>query len=382
MKIAIITEGYRPFINGVIVSIDLFAKQFRKLGHEVYIFAPSYPDYKEDEEYIFRLGSVPSIIQKSIRIPVPTYIKMDKLFSKIGFDIIHIQHPIIFGQVVKRLVKKYKLPLVFTHHSFYENYSHYIPLPQKFIKKMAIKLSVDFSNNCDLVVTPSETVKEVLRTRGVIAPIEVIPTGINFKMFNKASGDFVREKYQISKESKILLFVGRMSKEKNLDILLDSFPMVISDFPDTYLILVGEGPERKKMEKKVKEIGVNDKVLFIDSQPYNEIPNFYKESDLFLFPSKKDTQGLVVLEAMTCALPIVAVRSMCVEELNIDKRAGFLTRNSPIEFSKKIRKLLADKNIYNEFSKNSVEIAKKYSYEDSASLLIDKFKDLISCKKS
>ncbi|GAH51195.1 unnamed protein product, partial [marine sediment metagenome] len=274
MKIAIITEGYRPFINGVIVSIDLFAKQFRKLGHEVYIFAPSYPDYKEDEEYIFRLGSVPSIIQKSIRIPVPTYIKMDKLFSKIGFDIIHIQHPIIFGQVVKRLVKKYKLPLVFTHHSFYENYSHYIPLPQKFIKKMAIKLSVDFSNNCDLVVTPSETVKEVLRTRGVIAPIEVIPTGINFKMFDKASGDFVREKYQISEESKILLFVGRMSKEKNLDILLDSFPMVISDFPDTYLILVGEGPERKKMKKKVKEIGVNDKVLFIDSQPYNEIPNF------------------------------------------------------------------------------------------------------------
>ncbi|GAH28489.1 unnamed protein product, partial [marine sediment metagenome] len=137
MKIAIITEGYRPFINGVIVSIDLFAKQFRKLGHEVYIFAPSYPDYQEDEEYIFRLRSVPSIIQKSIRIPVPTYIKMDKLFSKIGFDIIHIQHPIIFGQVVKRLVKKYKLPLVFTHHSFYENYSHYIPLPQKFIKKKA-----------------------------------------------------------------------------------------------------------------------------------------------------------------------------------------------------------------------------------------------------
>lgn len=380
MKIAIITEGYKPFINGVIVSIDLFAKQFRELGHEVYIFAPSYPDFDEDEEYVIRLKSVPSIVQKNIRIPLPTYLEMDKLFSKIGFDIVHIQHPIIFGQVVKRLVKKYNIPLVFTHHSFYENYSHYIPLPQKFIKKMAIKLSVDFSNNCDLIVTPSETVKEVLKTRGVITPIEVIPTGINFKMFDKASGNFIREKYQISKESKILLFVGRMSKEKNLDILLDSFPMIISDFPDIYLILVGEGPERKKMEKKVKEIGVNDKVLFVDSQPYNEIPNFYKESDLFLFPSKKDTQGLVVLEAMTCALPIVAVRSMCVEELNIDKRAGFLTNNSPIDFSRKIKKLLANESLYNEFSKNSVEIAKKFSYEDSASLLIDKFKYLISHK--
>lgn len=380
MKIAIITEGYKPFINGVIVSIDLFAKQFRELGHEVYIFAPSYPDFDEDEEYVIRLKSVPSIVQKNIRIPLPTYLEMDKLFSKIGFDIVHIQHPIIFGQVVKRLVKKYNIPLVFTHHSFYENYSHYIPLPQKFIKKMAIKLSVDFSNNCDLIVTPSETVKEVLKTRGVITPIEVIPTGINFKMFDKASGNFIREKYQISKESKILLFVGRMSKEKNLDILLDSFPMIISDFPDIYLILVGEGPERKKMEKKVKEIGVNDKVLFVDSQPYNEIPNFYKESDLFLFPSKKDTQGLVVLEAMTCALPIVAVRSMCVEELNIDKRAGFLTNNSPIDFSRKIKKLLANESLYNEFSKNSVEIAKKFSYEDSASLLIDKFKYLISYK--
>lgn len=382
MKIAIITEGYKPFINGVIVSIDLFAKQFRELGHEVYIFAPSYPDFDEDEEYVIRLKSVPSIVQKNIRIPLPTYLKMDKLFSKIGFDIVHIQHPTIYGQVVKRLVKKYNIPLVFTHHSFYENYSHYIPLPQKFIKKMAIKLSVDFSNNCDLIVTPSETVKEVLKTRGVITPIEVIPTGINFKMFSKASGNFIREKYQISKESKILLYVGRMSKEKNLDILLDSFPMIILDYPDTYLMLVGEGPERKKMEKKVKEIGVNDKVLFVDSQPYNEIPNFYKESDLFLFPSKKDTQGLVVLEAMACALPIVAVRSMCVEELNIDEKAGFLTNNSPIDFSRKIKKLLANESLYNEFSKNSVEIAKKFSYEDSASLLIDKFKDLISCKKS
>ena len=380
MKIAIITEGYKPFINGVIVSIDLFAKQFRELGHEVYIFAPSYPDFDEDEEYVIRLKSIPSIVQKNIRIPLPTFLKMDKLFSKIGFDIVHIQHPIIYGQVVKRLVKKYNIPLVFTHHSFYENYSHYIPLPQKFIKKMAIKLSVDFSNNCNLIVTPSETVKEVLKTRGVIVPIEVIPTGINFKMFSNASVDFIREKYQISKESKILLYVGRMSKEKNLDILLDSFPMIIFDYPDTYLILVGEGPERKKMEKKVKEIGINDKVLFVDSQPYNEIPNFYKGSDLFLFPSKRDTQGLVVLEAMTCALPIVAVRSMCVKELNIDKRAGFLTNNSPIDFSRKIKKLLADESLYNEFSKNSVEIASKFSYEDSADLLIDKFKYLISHK--
>jgi len=380
LKIAIITEGYKPFINGVIVSIDLFAKQFRELGHEVYIFAPSYPDFDEDEEYVIRLKSIPSIVQKNIRIPLPTFLKMDKLFSKIGFDIVHIQHPIIYGQVVKRLVKKYNIPLVFTHHSFYENYSHYIPLPQKFIKKMAIKLSVDFSNNCNLIVTPSETVKEVLKTRGVIVPIEVIPTGINFKMFSNASVDFIREKYQISKESKILLYVGRMSKEKNLDILLDSFPMIIFDYPDTYLILVGEGPERKKMEKKVKEIGINDKVLFVDSQPYNEIPNFYKGSDLFLFPSKRDTQGLVVLEAMTCALPIVAVRSMCVKELNIDKRAGFLTNNSPIDFSRKIKKLLADESLYNEFSKNSVEIASKFSYEDSADLLIDKFKYLISHK--
>ncbi len=381
MKIAIVTEGYKPFINGVIVSIDLFAKQFRKMGHEVYIFAPSYPDHEEDEEYIIRLKSIPSIVYENVRIPLPTYIKMDRLFSKIGFDIVHIQHPLIFGQLVKRLVKKYNIPLVFTHHSFYENYSHYIPLPQKFIKKMAIKLSVDFSNSCDLVVTPTKTVKEVLRERGVTTSIEVIPTGINFKIFDRATGDYIREKYGLNKNDKILLYIGRMSKEKNLNLLLDSFSLITFDFPNTYLMLVGDGPERKKMEKKARKLNIGDKAIFVNSQPYNEIPNYYKASDLFLFPSTADTQGLVVLEAMASALPVVAARSMCIEEMDIDKKAGYLTPNSPVKFSKRINELLSDKKRYEEFSKNSVKIAQKYSHEDSASLLIEKFKYLISHKQ-
>ena len=381
MKIAIVTEGYKPFINGVIVSIDLFAKQFRKMGHEVYIFAPSYPDHEEDEEYIIRLKSIPSIVYENVRIPLPTYIKMDSLFSKIGFDIVHIQHPLIFGQLVKRLVKKYNIPLVFTHHSFYENYSHYIPLPQKFIKKMAIKLSVDFSNSCDLVVTPTKTVKEVLRERGVTTSIEVIPTGINFKIFDRATGDYIREKHGLNKNDKILLYIGRMSKEKNLNLLLDSFSLITFDFPNTYLMLVGDGPERKKMEKKARKLNIDNKAIFVNSQPYNEIPNYYKASDLFLFPSIADTQGLAVLEAMASALPVVAARSMCIEEMDIDKKAGYLTPNSPVKFSKRINELLSDKKRYEEFSKNSVKIAQKYSHEDSASLLIEKFKYLISHKQ-
>ena len=381
MKIAIVTEGYKPFINGVIVSIELFVKWFRKMGHEVYIFAPSYPDFNKDEEYVIRLKSVPSIVQKNIRIPLPTYIKMDKLFSKLGFDIVHIQHPIIFSQVVKRLVKKYNIPLVFTHHSFYENYSHYIPLPQKFIKKMAIKLSIDFSNSCDLVISPTEAVKRILEHRGVKTPIEVIPTGIDFDVFDKASGNSIREKYQISKNSKILLYIGRMSKEKNLDLLIDSFSLTATEFKDVYLMLVGDGPERKKLEKRVRNMNLYDRVLFIDSQPYNEIPNFYKASDLFLFPSKKDTQALVLLEALTCSIPVVAVKSMSVKELNIDEKAGLLSSNSPVEFSNKVKKLLTDKSIYNKFSKNSVKIAKKYSSKASAYLLMEKFENLISFRK-
>jgi len=381
LKIAIVTEGYKPFINGVIVSIELFVKWFRKMGHEVYIFAPSYPDFNKDEEYVIRLKSVPSIVQKNIRIPLPTYIKMDKLFSKLGFDIVHIQHPIIFSQVVKRLVKKYNIPLVFTHHSFYENYSHYIPLPQKFIKKMAIKLSIDFSNSCDLVISPTEAVKRILEHRGVKTPIEVIPTGIDFDVFDKASGNSIREKYQISKNSKILLYIGRMSKEKNLDLLIDSFSLTATEFKDVYLMLVGDGPERKKLEKRVRNMNLYDRVLFIDSQPYNEIPNFYKASDLFLFPSKKDTQALVLLEALTCSIPVVAVKSMSVKELNIDEKAGLLSSNSPVEFSNKVKKLLTDKSIYNKFSKNSVKIAKKYSSKASAYLLMEKFENLISFRK-
>ncbi|PIN78219.1 glycosyl transferase family 1, partial [Candidatus Woesearchaeota archaeon CG10_big_fil_rev_8_21_14_0_10_33_12] len=226
MKIGIFTNIYKPVINGVVNSISSFKKGLEELGHEVYIFAPTCPDYKDDEKNILRIKSVRLPLQNDYRISLPPLAK--KMLDVIKqLDVIHTQHPFVMGNYGSFFADIYNKPLIFTHHTQYDKYSHYIPFEQETVQMFTRWLVKDYANKCDCVIAPSESIKKMLLNQGIKSRIEVVPTGINLDVFGNPNREIIRKKYNLSLEQKLLLYAGRIAKEKNLEFLIKSFKLVL-----------------------------------------------------------------------------------------------------------------------------------------------------------
>ena len=258
MRIGVFTDSYKPYTSGVVTSICTFKDELIKMGHEVFIFAPSYPNYNEYEENVFRYYSLPSPTNKDYTLAIPVYPGMNRLLKKLDLDIIHVHSPVMLGRVGLHYAKKYGIPIVFTYHTLYDQYVHYVPIPQELAKKVAIKHSTSFCNQCDHVIVPSTEVEEILINNNVRKPISVIPTGVPLHKFTGKPGEnWLRAHYSIPEENKILLFVGRLTKEKNLEFLIKAFAKVKQSMPNTTLVLTAQGPLEHDLKKLAKTLGLS-----------------------------------------------------------------------------------------------------------------------------
>ena len=225
MKIGVFTDSYRPYRSGVVESIDLFARDLSSLGHDVNIFAPSYPHHKKEnkESKIFRFASVPAPTNPDFTIAIPVSIRLRPAIKKINPDIIHVQSPFILGRLGAKYARSLGVPLVFTFHTLYDLYTHYVPFAQNFTKEITRKYYRDFCNACDLVITPTESIAEHLRSNGVRVDIQTIPTGIDVESFDAVEyGDYIAGKHDLPEGVRVLLSVGRLGKEKNFRFVIDA----------------------------------------------------------------------------------------------------------------------------------------------------------------
>ncbi len=357
MKIGFFTNIYKPVINGVVSSISSFKKGLEDLGHEVYIFAPTHPNYKDNEKGIFRIESLKLPSQEEYRITLPVFNKKSlKVIQEL--DIIHTQHPLIMGNYGSFFANFHTKPLVFTHHTQYDKYSHYIPFEQELVKILARQIVKDYANKCDCVIAPSESIKKMLLKQGIRSRIEVIPTGINLDVFGNPNREIIRKKYNLSPDQKLLLYAGRIAKEKNLEFLLKAFKLVLNKRPDTYLMLVGHGPEKGYLDALIKKFGLEKNIFSVGIS--RSIQDYYAAADLFVFSSVTETQGLVLVEAMAAGTPVVAVDSPGVREV-VDGKNGLLAKESLTEFSEKIIKVLNDNKLRKKMSEHARKTANKYS---------------------
>lgn len=381
MKIGFFTDSYKPYMSGVVKSIDLFTAELLKLGHDVYIFAPNYPDV-ERKKNVYRFKSVPAPTNPGFRLAIPISNRVVQEVKELRLDIIHTHSPFLMGWLGRYVARKLDLPLVFTYHTLYEEYAHYAPVGKELARRLAIKYSRDYCQSCDLVIAPTKFVEKVLKDYQITTRLKTVATGIDLTPYRENDASWVREEYQIHDKEKVLLFVGRLGQEKNVTFLLKAFRKVLDSITNVRLLLVGDGPERGKLERMVEQFSLNDKVIFAGRQEPVKVVDYYLASDLFVFPSVTETQGLVTLEAMAGGLPVVAVNAAGSTVMVDDGLNGLLVKADQYLFAEAVIELLTHETRYNLFRKNALKKAEQLSIENMTAELLAGYREIISARES
>lgn len=320
MRIAMMTNNYKPFVGGVPISIERLADSLRDLGHSVYVFAPDYKSPVDDDEYTFRFPTMKHKIAGAIPIPNLIYGYVKNAISTLDIDLIHVHHPVMIGNVATRIGKEFHIPVVFTYHTRYEQYLHYLTpfgyLQNKanqgnllgesildFAQRQVIQRYLNrFLEKCDMVFAPTESIQNYLKPFHIDTPISIAPTGLPPACFeNHIEATAIRKKY-LQKKQYLFCTVSRLAKEKNLSFLLRGVSAVKKQLGDVFNVLIlGDGPEKENLIALSQTLKIEENVFFIGEVSNHKISAYHQACDLFLFSSKSETQGIAVETAATLA---------------------------------------------------------------------------------
>lgn len=379
MRVAVFTDSYRPYTSGVVRSIETFSDELEALGHRVYIFAPRYGLPPGHENDIFRFYSLPTPTNREFNVAIPISLRLKPTLKRLGVDVVHVHSPFILGRLGVRCAHDLGLPLVFTYHTLYDHYVHYIPVAPDLTRKITQHLCVQFSNRCDKVLVPTNVIGDYIRELGVRVPVRKLPTGIRLDHFQSGDAAWFRERLGIDAGEKVLLYVGRLGQEKNLDFLLRAYAKAHHRLKNirTRLVLVGSGPEDEHLAHLASDLGIADRVVIAGPVPSHEVKHCYAGSDLFVFSSVTETQGLVIGEAKTAGLATVAVKAFGVIEMVEHRVDGFLTEPDEAEFADRVVQLLRNSELLSSFRANARQNAQKLSSRRLAEELVTVYEGLI-----
>lgn len=348
MKIAIFTDTYPPFINGVSTSAYNLVKTLKEHGHDVIVVTPRSDDGKL--ELIDGVIRVPGLeLKKMYGYRITTFYsrKILKMLKDFGTEIIHNQTDIGVGQFARIASRQLHVPQVYTYHTAYEDYTYYVVhgLMDRIGKKAMRGYAKTVAKNCTEFITPSMKTKEYMRSVGSDIYINVVPTGIDFSLFDEKNIDKEKQKefkkqHGIGKNTKVFLLLGRVAKEKSMDYSIRGFAMFINKHPevDAKLIVVGDGPQRNELEQLTHELGINKYVDFIGKVPASEVPFYYHLADIYTSASITETQGLTFMEAMASGTIVLARFDTNLSDTITDGQTGFFftDENSFVEKAERI----------------------------------------------
>lgn len=380
MKIALVTDTYFPRVNGVAASIRTFAAEFGKLGHEVHIFAPEYPQKFDDGGLVVhRFPSSYLFLSPEDRLPRPK--KAPDLIRRLvseRFDVVHTQTPFTIGQAAVSWARDSGALLVHTYHTLFSSYiEHYFPwFPRQFSQKLTGCYSRRYCDRCDLVIAPSNSMASVLEAYRIKTPIEVIPTGINLDLFTGKDPNRFRREIGVEGDDRLLLFMGRVAGEKNIDFLLRVVRMLQSRSSKIKLVIAGEGPAKPRLERLAIKLGLGSTVIFLGYLTKTDWRDCYAAADLFVFGSITETQGLVVTEAMAAGTPVVAVGRMGVKDVMASGRGGVLTNFDEREFAAAVWRMLSDRNFYLQKKSETQAEANRWSSHEMAKQMLRAYSTL------
>lgn len=382
MRIGIFSESYEPVINGVSASISILSKELEALGHEVYAFAPRHPGHCDPDHRVIRFPSFTTWVAREYPLAIPYLPNLTGRVRDLKLDVIHTHTPFTLGCLGLKLAKKLDIPLVSTNHTQYVEYAHYFPLaPVSLTRSIIIGHMRRYYNKCDAVVVPSSPIARMLREYGITTPTYVIPTGLDL---NTARDEEVRSRLRqelgIPQDARVLLYVGRLAKEKNLGLLLGAFDKLAAKYGDLYLLIVGGGPFESGCRALAAELAHSQRVVFTGYIPREQVASYYSVGDIFAFPSTTDTQGVVICEALGAGLPCVAVNAGGSPEMLVHGEDGLLSENDLDDFAEKLDMLLSDRSLLERFSAKAVENVSRFCPRDMALRMLDVYETVIASR--
>jgi len=384
MKILMISDVYFPRVNGVSTSIRTFAESLREQGHVVHLIAPQYPGQpaSADENWITRIDA-----RKIVFDPEDYLMKWSALMAYANslhpgdYDLVHIHTPFIAHYAGLKIAKRLQVPAVETYHTFFEDYMHhYLPwVPRKWAVRIAQSVSRKQCQQVDTVVSPSAQMRDVLQQYGVTTPITVIPTGLDASRFVPGDGAAFREKYGIPAQRPLLLFVGRVAYEKNIQFLLEMLSLVIQDHPEVLLVITGEGPAEPMLKKMARDNGLQSHVMFLGYLDRAVGLNAaYQAADIFVFASKSETQGLVLLEAMAQSTPVVAIAELGTASILRQEQGALIAKDDELHFAEQVQTLLIDHQLRERVGKQGKRYVEQvWSSDAQANKLLECYERLM-----
>jgi 1,2-diacylglycerol 3-alpha-glucosyltransferase len=344
VRVGLFTNNYLPMLGGVARAVETMRVTLEALGHQVVVIAPRMAG-AVGAPGILRVPAVPAPTYPDFALPLPLSPGWVRRIAALDLDIFHAQHPFLLGGAARRLARRLGRPLVFTYHTLYDKYAHYVPLPRPLVARQAVRWSTRFANQADLVIAPSAGLAARLRTQGVGRPTVVLPTGVDLTRFRPGDAAAARAALGLPAAPPLALYVGRLDREKNLALLLQAFERMADRHPGVELVLVGRGTQEAALRRQLRGRGVGARIHFAGGIGLDAVVRYYQAADLFLFASTTETQGLAVLEAMAVGLPVVAVRASGVEEAVVDGVSGLLVPEEPEAFAGAALQVLGDADL-------------------------------------
>ncbi|MBI2213798.1 MAG: glycosyltransferase [Acidobacteria bacterium] len=331
MNVLMATNTYVPHVGGVARSVASFTAELRRRGHRVIVLAPVFEGCADDEDDVIRFPALQRYNGTDFSIPVPVPGLLARRIHDVKIDVVHAHHPFLLGDAALRVGASRDAPVVFTHHTMYEEYTHYVPGDSPALKRFAIDLVTGYCNLCDAVIAPSETVAGLLPLRGVTAPVTVIPTGVDVGTLAVGDGAAFRVRNAIPRDAIVVGHVGRLAREKNLEFLTRAVVRFMREEPRAWFLVVGSGAVEGAIREEVDEAGLAQRLVLAGVVDWNGLADAYAAMDVFAFASRTETQGLVLAEAMAAALPVVALDASGVREVLRDGENGFRVDEESID---------------------------------------------------
>lgn len=381
MKICMMTNTYLPHVGGVARSVSTFAQEYRRKKHQVLVVAPEYGGEalpKRAENMVTRVAAIQNFNGSDFSVRLPMATSLSERLDDFQADIIHAHHPFLLGDTALRIASSKNVPVVFTHHTRYEDYTHYVPFDSPMMKDFAVRLSTEFANLCGGVIAPSESIAKLIKRRGVTVPIKVVPTGIEVEAFAAGRGARFRRKYKIPTKAFVVGHVGRLAPEKNLGYLARAVARFIKQTPEARFLVVGGGPSEELLTETFAKAGISDRLVLAGKHTGGDLADAYKAMDVFAFASMSETQGMVLAEAMAAGCPVVALNAPGVREVMRHEKNGLMlpARASAKRFADALEQLHANRKRWRAYSRAAHKMSMEFSREHCAELALDFYREI------
>lgn len=382
MNIAIFTNNYLPNPYGVSTSVEGFRRSLIKQGHIVFVFAPHWfnVDAEKDGTNVFRYPAVKVPTKIDFSLVVPYSKQLDAQIDKMDFDVIHAQHPNLLGSTARKWAQKKDVPLIFTWHSLYDRYVHYMPLvPEKISARLAMNNAADFANGSDHVIVPTESIISLIKKAGVDHDrIDAVASGVDEALFAMPDGDRIRKKHAIGKDVIVLTTISRLTEEKNVLFLAEQIGRVLQKNNKILFLCAGEGDQEQLMQNIFDRYGVTSKVIFAGKIKREDVKNYLAAGDIFVYASTSETQGTIVTENMYVGRPIVGVGINGVGSLIEHGVVGLATGENDT-FGDNVQLLIDDKQKRELYGENAYICAReKYTAEKCSQRLLQVYERVIT----